>query len=122
MSRWQLSLKLVGNASSKELFDREGVIREAVQFLSMFREFQLKHNIRRDQIKAIDKTYLYTSPYHRHVRHMGPRGSIKSRKVASNRGVGMSLDSFRAVLTSRARSVDDTLCRRTQRAVFHSNL
>lgn len=100
MSRWRLSLKLVGNASKQELLNRENVIAEAADFLSMLERFQQEHAITKDQIKTVDKTYLFTSPYHRHVRHIGPRGSIKSRKVTSDRGAGMILIYSFAVLRS----------------------
>lgn len=91
MARWNLSLKLVGNASRKELVNREAVINETTEWLCALNEFQRRHNIAKSQIKAIDKTYLYTSPFHRYVRHIGPRGRIKSRKIAADRGLGTTL-------------------------------
>lgn len=88
MSRHYLSLKLVGNATLKEAEHRERVINESVDWLESLDNFCQSFNVSIGQIKAIDKTYLCTSPWHKYVRHIGPSGSIKSRKVASDRGAG----------------------------------
>lgn len=88
MDRHFLSLKLVGNATLKEVAHRELVIKESVDWLESFDAFVSQFNISPTQIKAVDKTYLCTSPWHKYVKHMGPRGSIKSRKVTSDRGSG----------------------------------
>ncbi len=88
MSRHFLSLKLVGNATRKEAEHRELVTKESVEWLESFDAYCGRFNIANGQIKAIDKTYLCTSPWHKHVKHMGPSGSTKSRKVASDRGTG----------------------------------
>jgi hypothetical protein len=48
----------------------------------------LKYNIPFDRLFAIDKTYLFTSPWHKNVRHICPSGSIKSRKLTCDRGAG----------------------------------
>jgi len=90
MDRHFLSLKLVGNATLKETTRRELVIKESVDWLESLDTFIVKFNISPRQIKAIDKTYLSTSPWHKYVRHIGPRGSIKSRKVTCDRGTCMS--------------------------------
>jgi hypothetical protein len=87
MNRHFLSLKLVGNASSKETARREEIIQETVDWLESLDQFTTQYNISAAQIKAIDKTYLCTAPWHKYVRHIGPTGSIKSRKVTSDRGV-----------------------------------
>lgn len=89
MNRHFLSLKLVGNATLKELSHREQVIQESTDWLVSLETFISRYNITTQQIKAIDKTYLCTSPWHKHVRHIGPKGSIKSRKIASDRGQGI---------------------------------
>lgn len=89
MARHLLSLKLVGNASIKETNDREKAIKESVDWLESLASFASNNNISPQKIKAIDKTYLTTSPWHKYVRHIGPRGSTKSRKVTNERGTGM---------------------------------
>jgi hypothetical protein len=91
MRRHFLSLKLVGNASINELYRREDVIKEAVEWLTSFDIFLSQYGIAAQQIKAIDKTYLCTSPWHKHVRHIGPKGSIKSRKITPSRGQGIMI-------------------------------
>jgi hypothetical protein len=88
MSRHNLSLKLVGNATIAEFSERESIINESVEWLSSLYTFCQTYNVSLNQIKAIDKTYLCTSPWHKHVRHIGPKGSIKSRKLTSSRGKG----------------------------------
>lgn len=88
MSRHFLSLKLVGNATRKEAEHREFIIKESVDFLESLDTYCSQFNISISQIKAIDKTYLCASPWHKYVKHMGPSGSVKSRKVASERGTG----------------------------------
>lgn len=88
MDRHFLSLKLVGNATLQEATRRELVIKESSDWLESLDLFADQFNISPSQIKAIDKTYLCTAPWHKYVRHMGPRGSIKSRKIASDRGTG----------------------------------
>lgn len=88
MKRHGLSLKLVGNASVKESNERERAIQESVDWLESLSSFINRNNLAPNKIKAIDKTYLTTSPWHKYVRHIGPRGSIKSRKVTNERGTG----------------------------------
>jgi hypothetical protein len=88
MSRHFLSLKLVGNATRKEAVHRDQVIQESTEWLESLDTYCRYFNVSEGQIKAIDKTYLTTSPWHKYVRHMGPSGSSKSRKVASTRGTG----------------------------------
>lgn len=89
MSRHRLSLKLVGNATRREVFEREQVIEEAQGWLCGLEAFAAQYATSPRNIKAIDKTYLCTSPWHKKVRHLGPSGSTKSRKLTSNRGVGI---------------------------------
>jgi hypothetical protein len=89
LRRHFLSLKLVGNASVNEVSNREKIINEAVLWLDSFEQFSIQYDVTPEQIKAIDKTYLCTSPWHKNVRHIGPKGSIKSRKVTSSRGQGI---------------------------------
>ncbi len=89
MARHYLSLKQVGNATPKEASQREQVIKESVDWLGSFEAFVTQFKILIGQIKAVDKTYLCTSPWHKYVKHMGPRGSIKSRKVTGDRGTGI---------------------------------
>ena len=89
MGRHFLSLKLVGNASIKEATQREKAIQESVDWLESVSSFASRNNLPPSKIKAIDKTYLTTSPWHNYVRHIGPRGSTKSRKVTSERGTGI---------------------------------
>lgn len=89
MKRHFLSLKLVGNATLKEATRRKEVIRESTEWLESLHVFISAHNIRLSQIKALDKTYLCTSPWHKYVRHIGPKGS-KSRKVTCDRGSRMN--------------------------------
>lgn len=91
VQRHHLSLKLVGNSTLKEASHREEVIQESVDWLESLQIFVDRFNINKSQIKAIDKTYLCTSPWHKYVRHLAPSGSTKSRKIASDRGVGMFL-------------------------------
>lgn len=88
MDRHFLSLKLVGNATLQEATSRELVIKESSDWLESLDLFADQFNISPSQIKAIDKTYLCTAPWHKYVRHMGPKGPIKSRKIASDRGTG----------------------------------
>lgn len=89
MSRHFLSLKLAGNATQREVSHREEVIEEASGWLEALESYVSKYNISPSQIKAIDKTYLCTSPWHKHVKHLGPTGSSKSRKLTSDRGTGI---------------------------------
>lgn len=89
MNRHFLSLKLVGNASINETNQREAAIQESVDWLESVSSFATRNKLPPRKIKAIDKTYLTTSPWHKYVRHIGPRGSTKSRKVTSERGTGM---------------------------------
>jgi hypothetical protein len=37
----------------------------------------------------MDKTYLQSSPWHKLTRHMGPKGSTKSRKETPEKGSGI---------------------------------
>jgi hypothetical protein len=90
MRRHHLSLKLVGNASFNEVHLREETINESVNWLDSLNQLIARYGINPGQIKAIDKTYLCTSPWHKLVRHIGPKGSIKSRKATSSRGQGFS--------------------------------
>jgi hypothetical protein len=87
MKRNRLSLKLVGKAEKDELLLEN--IDEAINFLKSF-EFLVRLNgLNPSQVKVMDKTYLMSSPWHKFVRHMGPRGSNKSRKQCPQRGTGM---------------------------------
>jgi hypothetical protein len=87
MKRHHLSLKLVGNAKSEEL--RQEVIDSAVKFLEGFDYLTRLNGLSPSQIKVMDKTYLQTSPWHKHVKHICPKGSIKSRKITPEKGTGM---------------------------------
>ncbi len=89
MRRWNLSLKLPGNAKPEESMNREKSVEESSEWLESLERFMLFYNIPIDRLLAIDKTYLYTSPYHKHVRHIAPSGSIKPRKLTCSRGASM---------------------------------
>lgn len=84
MKRHHLSLKLVGNAKSDEL--RQEVIDEAVTFLEGFESLTKLNGLSLSQIKVMDKTYLQSSPWHKLVRHMSPRGTAKPRKITPEKG------------------------------------
>jgi hypothetical protein len=87
MKRNNLSLKLVGNANEAEI--SEETFEEGLNFLETLKLLIERYNFRNDQIISIDKTYLMTSPYHKNVKHICPRGSNKSRKITCSRGSGM---------------------------------
>jgi hypothetical protein len=86
MKRNRLSLKLVGKAEKEELLQKN--IDEAINFLTSFEIVVKLNGLTASQVKVMDKTYLMTSPWHKFVRHMGPRGSNKSRKQCPQRGTG----------------------------------
>jgi len=88
MKKWNLSLKLVGNAHHDEAVNRENVIQESTEWLDSLELFMCKYNVPFDRLFAIDKTYLFTAPWHKYVRHIGPSGSVKSRKLTCDRGAG----------------------------------
>jgi DNA-binding transcriptional regulator YbjK len=87
MKRNRLSLKQVGKADAGELVQEK--IDEAVRFLTTFDYLVQSNAISTSQIKCMDKTYLMTSPWHKYVKHIGPRGSTKSRKICPERGAGV---------------------------------
>lgn len=84
MKRHHLSLKLVGNAKSDEL--RQEVIDSAVQFLEGFDFLTRLNGLSPSQIKVMDKTYLQSSPWHKHIKHICLKGSTKSRKITPEKG------------------------------------
>lgn len=86
LNRHQLSMKLVGNASAKEIESREEVIQEGVDFLNSLALFISRYNITSEQIKVFDKTYLATSPWHKYVKQICMKGSVKSRKLTPDQG------------------------------------
>lgn len=87
MKRHHLSVKLVGNAKSDEL--RQEVIDQAVAFLEGFENLTRLNGLSLSQIKVMDKTYLQSSPWHKLVRHMSPKGSAKPRKITPEKGSSM---------------------------------
>lgn len=84
MYKYHLSLKLVGTAKRSEL--QEEMINEAVNFLETFDMLVKLNNLQPSQIKVMDKTYLITSPWHKHIRHLAPSGSNKPRKQTPEKG------------------------------------
>lgn len=87
MKRNKLSLKHVGKAHYTELYYE--TIEKAVTFLETIGRLTRDYGITPSQIKVFDKTFLMTSPWHKHVRHLSPTGKNKPRKITCDRGEGM---------------------------------
>lgn len=87
LRRNHLSLKLVGNANSKEALQES--IDVAVKFLTDFHTLVNALCKTPSQVIVMDKTYLMTSPWHKFTRHMSPKGSNKPRKQTGERGEGI---------------------------------
>lgn len=90
MDRNFLSLKLVGNASAKDL-ERETILSESVEWLEALSLVISTYSISKERIKVFDKTYLASSPFHKHIKHIGPTGSVKPRKISPDKGPSMAL-------------------------------
>lgn len=84
MKRNKLSLKQVGKAHYTELYSE--TIEKAVNFLETIERFRRDYGIESSQIKVFDKTFLMTSPWHKHIRHLAPTGRNKPRKITCDRG------------------------------------
>lgn len=79
---------MLGNAKTEEL--RQEVIDAAITFLETFQYLTQLNGLSPGQVKVMDKTYLLSSPWHKHTKHICPKGSIKSRKITPEKGSGMS--------------------------------
>lgn len=84
MKRQHLSLKLVGNDLSS--IPTRQAIEEAGNFLTCLENLILMNDVKLSQLKSMDKTYLKTSPPHKFVRHICPKGKSKSRKRTPQMG------------------------------------
>lgn len=108
LRRHRLSMKLTGNAKNSER--EEYTIEKAVSFLQQV-EFLLHAGLQPSQLKVstvaffyvscsratipcfassyfqvLDKTYLISSPWHKYIRHIAPKGSNKPRKLTPQKG------------------------------------
>lgn len=107
LDRNYLSMKMVGNAKEKELTNRDEIIEESVSWLESLAGYIRHYNLSLDKIKVFDKTYLASSPWHRNIAHICPKGNAKSRKITPDRGTGTCILILLLSLTLSGGSMDN---------------
>ena len=65
-----MALKAIGKASANERSSK--VIEQGIQFLNSLHNVISYFGLSNNQIIAIDKTYLATSPFHKGIKHICP--------------------------------------------------